>query len=364
MPDNPSDSAGELFDLNDQERERAATLHESADIIDGLVAGTYYLDDPDYRDHLPNAGIIAGNLTVGGPSFDYTDTINGVADIRTRVRENDDNYLLVESVEDIDTAAESNRTGIIMGFQGGNWVGNDLSRIVTMSELGIRIIDPTYNRGNTLGDGCCEYRDAGLTMLGREAVETCNEQGVVLDVSHCNDTTTTEVVEHSDDPIIASHIGCRALANSQGRALTDTQLEAIAEKDGVNCITPFPPVIKQDPETHEVQPATVEDVLDHIDHAVEVGDVESVAFGGDMSDKILDQGSITEGSNLNVWRQTHPEVYGDGPTDRMDPYPEHLSRYTELHNLTYGLVDRGYSDDEVRKILGGNLHQVFETVWQ
>jgi membrane dipeptidase len=83
-----------------------------------------------------------------------------------------------------------------------------------------------------------------------------------------------------------------------------------------------------------------------------------------MSDRTLDQGSISQGSNLNVWRKSHPEVYGAGPTDRMDPYPEGLSRYTELENLTRGLVARGYDDDEVRKILGGNLYRVFETVWE
>lgn len=364
MSDTAGGTAGDPFDLSDAQRERAARLHESAEIIDGLVAGTYYLDDPEYRNHLPDAGIAAGNLTVGGPSFDYTGTVADVVDIRQRIRDNDDNYRLVESAEDVDAAADSGRTGIIMGFQGGNWVGDHLSRIATMAELGVRVVDPTYNRGNTLGDGCCERRNAGLTMLGREAVETCNELGVALDVSHCNDATTMDVVEHSADPVIASHVGCRALANSRGRALTDEQLRAIAENGGVNCITPFPPVIKRDPETHEVQQATVEDVLDHVDHAVEVGGVESVAFGGDMSDRTLDRGSISQGSNLNVWRKTHPEVYGDGPTDRMDPYPEHLSRYTELPNLTAGLVDRGYSDDEVRRILGGNLRRVFETVWR
>lgn len=355
--------ATEPFSLDEQQRARAAQLHETTQIIDGLVAGTYYLDDPDYRDRLSEAGIAAGNLTVGGPSFDYIDTLEDVVHSRARVKKNDDNYLFVESVADIDAAEDSGRTGIIMGFQGANWVGDDLSRIVTMAELGVRVIDPTYNRGNTLGDGCCEHRDAGLTMLGRESIHTFNEQGIVLDVSHCSDTTTIDVVEHSTDPVIASHIGCRALANSQARAHTDEQLREVAENGGVNCITPFPPVIKRDPDTHEVRQATVGDVLNHIDHAIDIGGIDSVAFGGDMSDRTLDQKSISEGSNLNVWRKTHPEVYGDGPTDRMDPYPQDLSRYTELPNLTAGLVDRGYSDDDVRKIMGQNLRRVFQTVW-
>ena len=364
MSHNVRITAGDPFELDDDERRRAARIHEMATIIDGLVAGTYYLDDPDYRDRLPNAGIVAGNLTVGGPSFDYTDTIDDVVDIRTRVKENDDNYVLVDSLNDIDTATEVGRTGIIMGFQGANWVGDDIRRIQTMAELGVRVIDLTYNRGNTLGDGCCESRDAGLTMLGREAVKKCNKHGIVIDISHCNDVTTMDIIEHSEDPVIASHIGCRSLANSQGRAKTDEQLQAVADNGGVNCITPFPPVIKRNPDTHEVQQATIEDVLDHIDHAVEIGGVESVAFGGDMSDRTLDRGSIHQGSNLNVWRKTHPQVYGDGPTDRMDPYPEYLSRYTELPNLTAGLVDRGYTNEQIHGILGDNLKRVFKDVWK
>lgn len=359
----PTAEASDPFDLTDEQRKRATTLHRETPIVDGLVAGTYYLDDPDYRDRLPEAGIAAGNLTVGGPDFDFEATVDGVCAVRERIRNNDDNYLLVESPADIDRARESGRTGIVLGFQGANWIGDDLNRLRAVDELDVTVIDPTYNRGNTLGDGCCERRDAGLTALGHDAVAAMNDRGIVIDVSHGNDTTTTEVIETSSDPVIASHVGCRVLANSRGRAKTDEQLQAIAENDGVVCITPFPPVIKRDPDTHEVQAATVHDVLDHVDHAVDVGGVDNVGFGGDMSDRTLDQGSISEGSNLNVWRERRPEVYGAGPTDRMDPYPRGLHRYTELENLTRGLVARGYDDEAVRKILGGNLRRVFETVW-
>lgn len=352
-----------LFDLTERQRTRAERLHAETTIIDGLVAGTYYLDDPDYRDRLPAAGVTAGNLTVGGPAFDFETTVADLTAARERVHANDDTYRLVESVTDIDHAIETGRTGIVLGFQGANWVGDDLARLATVDRLGVRVVDLTYNRGNTLGDGCCERRDASLTSLGREAVAELNDRGIVVDVAHANDRTTTEIVERSTDPVIASHVGCRALANARGRALTDDQIAAIADEGGVVCITPFPPVVRRDPDTHAVRRASVHDVLDHVDHAVSVGGVDSVAFGGDMSDRTLDRGSISEGSNLNVWRERNPEVYGAGPTDRMDPYPRGLSRYTELENLTRGLVARGYDDAAIEKILGGNLYRVFETVW-
>jgi len=363
MGESKGNESSDPLDLTKAEERRAARLHRESPFVDALVAGTYYLSDPDYNDRLPDAGVLAGNLTVGGPSFDFEETVRDVAAVRRAIREHDEMYHLVETVDDIAAAATTGRTGIILGFQGANWMGNNLDRVRSMYELGVRIVDPTYNRGNTLGDGCCERRDAGLTALGHEMVSLCNELGIVLDTAHCNDSTTNDVIHQSDDPVIQSHIGCRALANAQSRAKTDTQLKAVATKGGVNCITPFPPVIKRDPETHQVLQATIHDVLDHIDHAVEVGGVESVAFGSDMSDRTLDAGSIHQGSNLATWRATHPEVYGDGSTKRMDPYPVGLSRLTEIKNLTRGLVTRGYDDDAIEMILGGNLLRVLKDVW-
>jgi len=354
------------FDLSDQQERRATELHDESLFFDALVAGAdAFLTDPDYQDHLGDAGVDVGNVTVGGPADSFEETARGVIDTRRKVRNNDDRYTLVETVGDVDRAVESGRTGVVLGFQGCDWIGKSIDRMEALYEMGVRVIDPTYNRQNFLGTGCCEGfdgRDGGLTMLGRDAVDLMNDLGIVIDTAHDADRTTMEIVEYSEDPVIQSHIGCRELCPSYGRAKTDEQLRAVAENGGVNAITPFPPVIKKDPDTHEVQQATIDDVLDHIDHAVEVGGVESVAFGADMSDRSLDRGTMSTGSNLYNWRPTHPEVYGAGSTDVMDPYPEGLSRYTELRNLTRGLVARGYEDDEIEAILGGNLRRVFETV--
>ena len=352
-----------LFDLTPEQDDRAARLHAKSDFVDALVAGTDYLDDPDYQDSLAEGGVTAGNLTVGGPSDDFTATTEGIVDVCRKIRANDDRYLVAESVTDIGRARDSGRTGIILGFQGGAPIGKSLDKLRAFYRLGVRIIGLTYNRANYLGDGCCESRDGGLTMLGRDVVDEMNELGVVIDTAHDGDRTTADVIEHSNDPVIQSHIGCRALCPSQGRAKTDEQLRAVADGGGVNAITPFPPVIKRDPDTHEVQRATVHDVLDHIDHAVDVAGVDHVGFGADMSDKALDRGTMSQGSNLKTWRPTHPEVYGRGSTTEMDPYPEGLDRYHRMENLTRGLVSRGYSDEDIEKILGGNMLRVFDDVW-
>jgi membrane dipeptidase len=354
------------FELDEQQEERAAQLHRESLFFDALVAGAdAFLTDPEYQDHLGGANVDVGNFTVGGPSDSFDETVRGVVETREKVRANDDRYLVVTDSNDINRAVESERAGVVLGFQGCAGMGKDLDRLRAFYDLGVRVIDPTYNRQNYIGTGCCEGfegRDSGITMLGRDAIDLMNDLGIVIDTAHDADQTTLEIIEYSDDPVIQSHIGCRELCPSYGRAKTDEQLRAVADNGGVNAITPFPPVIKQDPETHEVLQATVHDVLDHIDHAVGIGGVKSVAFGADMSDRSLDNRTMSTGSNLYNWRPTHPEVYGAGSTEVMDPYPEGLSRYAELQNLTRGLVARGYDDDEIQAILGGNLLRVFHSV--
>jgi len=139
-------------------------------------------------------------------------------------------------------------------------------QIKTVAEPSVQVIDLTYNHGNTLGDGCCEHQVQDITMLTREAVEACNDRDIILDVAHAHDTTMIEIVDHFEDPVIASHIGCLKLASPIARAKTDEQLRAIAEKE-VNCITPFLPVIKHNPKRNKVLPSDVNGALDHISHA-------------------------------------------------------------------------------------------------
>lgn len=352
-----------LLELDETEEARARRLHEGSPVVDALVADTAFIDHEEYTDSLRAGGVDVGNLTVFADAPGFTEGTRAVVDVRRRVAANDDRYALVESVGDLRAAVVSDRVGVVLGTQGTGPVGGELDLLDAFAHLGIRVFGLTYNTQNRFGSGCCERHDAGLSALGVRAVERLNDLGVVIDTAHDADRTTLDVVEASEHPVIQSHIGCRALCPSYGRAKTDEQLAAVADGGGVSAITPFPPVIKKDPETHRVLQATVRDVLDHIDHAVSVAGVDHVAFGADMSDRALDRGTLTAGSNLATWRETHPEVYGAGPTDRMDPYPTGLDRYPKLRNLTRGLVSRGYDDDEIAKILGGNLLRVFEEVW-
>jgi len=351
------------FGLNKQAEERARQLHEAATVVDGLIPNAVYLEDPDYRGHLRGGGVTAGNLTVADYQHGFESAVDSVTEHRDLVKETK-GFTLVESASDIRRAAATDKVGIILGFQDTRPIGPDLQRLRTFDRLGVRIVQLTYNEQNFVGAGCCERSDAGLSNFGRELVAECNERGILIDLSHCADQTTDDAISHSEDPVAFTHVGARDLCPAPGRNKTDEQIRRVAAGGGVIGVSFFPPLVRRDPETHEVLPATVEDLLDAIDYLVDLVGVEHIGFGSDLNDRALDDGTTPPGSSLRTYRPDHPAVFGRGPTGEYDPYPTGVDRHYKLQTLTRGLVARGYDDEEITGILGGNFLSLFERVWE
>lgn len=348
--------------LTDEEQKRATRLHSEATVVDGLIATDTYLTDQEYIPHLSRGGVNAANFTVASYGDEFASATRNVAEYHNAIQ--DFEARIVKSADDIRNAIESDELAVILGFQDTRPIADNLWKLDVFAELGVRVVQLTYNEQNYVGAGCCAENDAGLTAFGRELVDRMNELGLLVDLSHCGNTTTMDAIEHCSDPVACTHVGIRELCDAPGRNKTDQQLRALAENGGVAGISFFPPIVKREPNSHRVAQATVNDVLDHIDYAVELMGVDHVGIGTDLDDWSLDEGETPPTSSLRNYRPTHPAVYGKGPTDVYDPYPEGVHRHTELETLTRGLVDRGYTDEEITKILGGNFLRLFEKVWQ
>lgn len=364
-----TDASGEQhFDLDAEQEHRAARLHEEAVVVDGCVPTTAYLAEEEYRDHLQRGGVTAATITAAS-RVSYPEATRKVQRIRRLVDENDEAFTVAETAADVRDAKAAEETAILLAFQDTMpVVPNDrmvldggMEFLRAFERMGVRVIQLTYNSLNYVGAGCCERTDPGLSNFGRDLVREMNRLGIVVDLSHCGDRTTLEAIEHSSDPVVFTHAGARSLSNVE-RNKTDEQIGALADAGGVMAVSVFPPTVKSDPDTHEVEVATVDDVLDHVDHVVDVAGVDHVAFGSDMSDQSLDDGVTPPYAAYRNFRPDFPEVYGRGPVDRYEPFPQGLERHTKLANLTRGLVDRGYTDEDIRKILGGNFLRVFEAV--
>jgi membrane dipeptidase len=157
------------------------------------------------------------------------------------------------------------------GFQDGVCFETDLDRLETLHRLGIRVIQPTYNRRNRLGDGCMEPADAGLSHTGHEAVERMNALGILVDASHCGRATAADAIRHSTRPVAFTHTGCAALADHP-RNRTDADCGGGQQRWRGRHLRHAVPVWRQ---------PTADDVMRHIEHAVNVAGEEHVSIGTD-----------------------------------------------------------------------------------
>ncbi|MGH8236274.1 MAG: dipeptidase [Steroidobacteraceae bacterium] len=226
----------------------------------------------------------------------------------------------------------------------------DLGAFDTAYGKGLRSCMLTYNRMDHVGVGCTERVDAGLSMFGIEVVAHCNDIGMIVDVSHCGHLTTIDACRHSRKPVTANHTAARSLYG-HARGKSDDALRAIAVTGGVIGVVAVPAFLTA------ATDATIEHMLDHIDYISDLVGPQHVGIGTDWPLQAPDDVLLaTFGAEL--------QSAGFRPQDRLD-LTNRLIGFDDcrdLPNITRGLVKRGYTDEQIRGILGENALRVFEEV--
>lgn len=236
------------------------------------------------------------------------------------------------------------------GFAGGVDVERDLDKINMFYSMGFRIIQLTYNLRNAVGDGCIERYESGLTYFGLKFVERMNELGMLVDISHCGYQTTLDAVEFSKAPVAATHTTCRAVYDHP-RGKKDEELKAIAEKGGYVGINMIPAFIGES--------GDLKQFLDHVDYAVNLIGVDHVGIGTDTGHREPRPKILRERMWWSGFRPEHLEL---GPEMRKDESNSGSLAWVNWPYYTVGLVSRGYSDQEIEKIIGGNFLKIIEEV--
>ncbi|MFW2366192.1 MAG: dipeptidase [Desulforhopalus sp.] len=248
-------------------------------------------------------------------------------------------FRLCRTTAEARAAKAAGERALFLSLEGADPLQNDLGLLRIFYELGVRGLGLVWSRRNYAGDGAFftdkrQGRRGGLTPFGIELIEKAENLGMFIDVSHLNDEGFWDVIESVSKPIIASHSNCRSLAPSK-RNLTDEQIRAVASNGGVIGMNSINVFIRES--ENEVSMAHF---VDHIDHIAAVAGIEHVGLGFDLCDSFPDY--LTKGRALETC--------------------DVIKTHAGLGEFTAELVVRGYSDEQILGILGGNFTRVFDQI--
>lgn len=374
------------FDLTQDEEARAARLHDESVIIDTLFQGPLGASaftpemDRELQERLKQTGDrlqvlidameLPGRLALKGelPEYRAQWAASGITAVSVNVELGDlavamrafamaqaqfdgfDWLTKALTAADIRRAKAERRHA---GFMNTQLVTGPFATIELLDaayDLGVRMIQLTYNSLTTVGAGCTERTDAGVSYFGARAIARMNELGIIVDTGHCGRQTTLDACELSSTPVVASHTAADAVYPHQ-RAKDDDEIRALAATGGTISVVAVPFFLSSKPD------ATIEAMLDHVDHIAELVGPEHAAVGTDwpmqLSSWALTEVLVPLTSDIGF----RPE-HGIRPDQTLVGFAD----YRDFRNITRGLVKRGYSDDEIRGILGGNFLRVFEQV--
>jgi membrane dipeptidase len=292
-------------------------------------------------------------------------TLDMIDSVYRAVERHPNELMMATSVADIRRAKKQKKIAALMGIEGGHAIENSLATLREFHRLGVRYMTLTWNNTNDWADaGRGEQTHNGLTEFGKEVVREMNRLGMLVDVSHVSDKTMSDALGVSKAPVIASHSSARALSNVP-RNIPDDLLRRIAKNGGVVQVNFYSYFLdaatvgpqgeardtrlkaqqdllnekyKNDPErlaeegdkleaANPLSPLPLSKLIDHIDYIVKIAGIDHVGLGADF----------------------------DGATD----FPEGAQDVSMLPNITYELLKRGYSEKDIRKILGENFLRVF-----
>lgn len=253
------------------------------------------------------------------------------------------------TVRDILDAHANGRIALIPCVEGAAMIENELDRLDVLYGFGVRMCGVTYSETNQLGGGVKDPVDGGLTRFGELAVRRMNRLGMAIDVSHTGDVTAMQTCRVSERPVFLSHSGARALFGER-KLKEDDLLKAVADTGGVIGIEASP--------HSTISPAhprhSIDSVMDHFEYCVDLMGIDHVGFGPDTF--FGDHVALHEfyAGNLDT---------GEVEQHEWVRYVEGLESPTEYPNIVRWLVGHGYDDEQIAKVLGGNVLRALADVW-
>ncbi|QNN53236.1 dipeptidase [Nocardioides mesophilus] len=327
-------------------------------------------DTPAYnrtgRQHTAFRGLAGSRMTVvfdnmmdgtacvtGNAPWRWSDIVTDLG-MRQADLAHQDEVEVVRTVADIHRVHAAGKVGLVFGLEAATPIENELDRLDVLYGLGLRQIGIAYSDANALGCGLNESYDGGLTDFGRRAIHRMNALGLAIDVSHSSDRTGIDTCAASDAPVFITHAGAKGVWDTP-RMKSDDVLRAIADTGGVIGMSAAPHTTL----SHEHPRHTILSVMDHFHYCVDLVGIDHVAFGPDTlyGDHV---GLHTVFGHL---LKLGAAAVG-GPSFEKVEYVDGLENPTEnFTNICGRLVADGFSDDDIAKVLGGNILRALEEIW-
>ncbi len=292
-----------------------------------------------YRD----AGFNVVSLNIGFDAIPWENALLVIATFRHWIKQHSNDYILVETTDDIERAVAEQKLGVCFDLEGGCVLADQLSMVELYYDLGARWMLIAYNRNNTLGGGC-QDDDQGLTAFGRAVLDEMARVGMVACCSHTGYRTTMDVMEYSSLPVVFSHSNPLGLWRHE-RNITDDAIRACAGTGGVVCINGVGIFLGEND-------ARTETIVKHIDYTVEKAGIDHVGLGLDY---------VFDMEELDDYVKNNPETF---PPEGGYAAGVKFVRPEQTPEIVDALLDLGYQGEDIAKILGGNLLRVARSVWK
>jgi len=323
-----------------------AALHSDAIVVDGLIISKW---SRSVFKEMRAGGLSAANCTCSVWEG-FRATMENVSQWKRWFREHGDLIAPVHCSADIRRAKDQRRTGIILGWQNTSALEDRAEFVEVFRDLGVRVMQLTYNTQNLVGSGCWESRDGGLSDFGRDVIDEMNRCGVLVDLSHVGPRTSADAVRHSAKPVSYTHC-CPSGLKDHPRNKSDAELRAVADRGGLIGVATYPPFLPWGEET------TVDQCVEVFEHVINVVGEDSVGIGTDFTQD--------QDRSFFEWLRRdkgHGRLLVPG-VPRVPRLPGGLSTIAEFPNLSAAMVRRGWKEPRIRKVLGENWLRFLGDVW-
>ncbi len=323
-------------------------IHRQQIVIDGLQYSNW---SREIFEQLQAGGVTMVHATIVYHE-QIRETLLRIGEWNRMFEQHGDLIMPVKSTDDIRLAKKLGKVGVMFGAQNCSPIEDDIDMIAIMRELNLMIMQLTYNNQSLLACGCYEAEDSGVTRFGRQVIAEMNRVGMIVDMSHSAERSTLEAIEISSRPIVISHANPNSFHQAK-RNKSDTVLKALGESGGLLGFSLYPFHLKNGPD------CTLDEFCDMVARTADLMGVEQIGIGTDLcQQQPLD---VLEWMRNGRWSKEMD--YGEGSKSNADwPRPlEWFKDSRDFPNLTAGLLKRGFSEQDVARIMGLNWLNFFES---